>query len=210
VTSPRPFCWELEYADEQRQTYDRVILATNATAAGQLLAHQDTVLADLLRIPAASAAVVLLGYSRRQIHHPLDGFGFVVPFCEQRRILSASFSSVKFPGRAPKDRVLLRVFVGGACQQELVELEDSLLVDMVRDELAELLGAQGEPEVLRIVRWKEAMPQYHVGHCERVRSIRQRLESMPGLALAGNAYSGVGIPFCVRSGELAAQTVMDL
>ena len=201
--------WRLELGDESRHLdYDAVILATRAPRAAALLRHVDSRLADeLANIAYASAVVPVFGFRRDQIDHPLDGFGFVVPFVEQRRILSASFTSVKFVGRAPNDSVLLRVFIGGACQDHLVGLPDDELYDIALGELAELLGVRGEPQVREIVRWQDAMPQYHLGHLDRVATIEKLTADLPAFALAGNAYRGVGIPFCVRSGELAAELV---
>ena len=134
-----------------------------------------------------------------------DGFGFVVPKIERRRILACSFSSRKFPGRAPDGCVLLRVFLGGAQQPEMVELPEEELRTIVLEELGELLGATGEPQLFQVVRWRQAMPQYHLGHLERVARIEQAVAALPGLELAGNAYRGVGIPDCIKSGEQAAE-----
>jgi protoporphyrinogen/coproporphyrinogen III oxidase len=164
--------------------------------------------AELRAIPYASSSLVILGYRRDQLRHPLDGFGLVAPHCEGRRILAASFASVKFPERAPADRVLIRVFIGGALQPELARLSDDELDALAQEELAELLGASGAPELRRIVRWERAMPQYHVGHLDRVRRIEQRLNAFPRLALAGNAFRGVGIPHCIHSGEQAAERLL--
>jgi oxygen-dependent protoporphyrinogen oxidase len=103
---------------------------------------------------------------------------------------------------------LIRVFVGGACQPELAALPDRELQDLAVSELADLFGASGTPELCKVVRWERAMPQYHVGHLDRVARIELRLAEIPDLALAGNAFRGVGIPFCIRSGELAAEKVV--
>jgi oxygen-dependent protoporphyrinogen oxidase len=190
-------------------TFDRLIIATPAHAASRLLESVDAKLAsDLRGIPYAGCAIVLVGYRRQQIAHPLDGFGFVVPEIENRRILAASFSSNKFPGRAPEDCVLLRVFVGGARHPELVELSDDGLRRIVAEELSDILSASGEPRLFHVTRWRNAMPQYHLGHTELVRQIEARVATLPGLSLAGNAYHGVGIPDCVHSGELAAEAIL--
>ena len=133
-----------------------------------------------------------------------------MPFVEKRKILASSFASVKFSGRAPDDCVLLRTFVGGACQPELAELPDEELVALVRNELGEILGASGSPVLTRIARWRGAMPQYHVGHLELVRRISDQASGLPNFELAGNAYGGVGIPFCVRSGEQAAERLLGI
>jgi oxygen-dependent protoporphyrinogen oxidase len=116
---------------------------------------------------------------------------------------------VKFPGRAPADSVLTRTFVGGALQPELLERDDAELAELVRGELTQLLGIQGEPIFAEVVRWNRTMPQYHVGHLDRVAAIERLVEASPGLAIAGNAYRGVGIPFCIRSGQQAATRVRE-
>jgi oxygen-dependent protoporphyrinogen oxidase len=201
--------WQLSLDGEgEPREFDAVILATPAPRAAALLQEVDSRLSDALAsIQYASAAVPILGYRRDQITHPLDGFGFVVPFVEQRQILSGSFTSIKFPGRAPDGSVLFRVFIGGACQEELVGLTDEELYEIAERELAELLGIRGEPQVRELARWNHAMPQYHLGHLDRVAKIEQIAANLPSFALAGNAYRGVGIPFCIRSGELAAEHV---
>lgn len=190
--------------------FDGVVVCLPAGAAAALLQALDAELAtDLLRIPYASTAVAILGYRRDQVAHPLDGFGFVVPHVEGRRVLAGSFASVKFAGRAPQDSVLIRVFVGGALQPELADLPDDELKPLVRQELEELLGTRGSPLFCNVVRWHRAMPQYHVGHLDLVGRIEARVEKLAGLELAGNAYRGVGIPFCIRSGQLAAERVLS-
>jgi protoporphyrinogen/coproporphyrinogen III oxidase len=196
-------------AAESVHEADVVIVATPAHRAAELLAEVDAELsADLARIPYAGCSIAALGYRRDQIAHPLDGFGFVVPAAERRDILSASFSSVKYDGRAPEDHVLVRVFIGGALRPELNELDDAELVALARSELAELLGASGEPVFQHVARWPAAMPQYQVGHCELVERIQRRVERLGRLALAGNAYRGVGMPHCIHGGHVAAETVL--
>ncbi|MCH7729226.1 MAG: protoporphyrinogen oxidase, partial [Planctomycetes bacterium] len=186
-------------------------MATPGPRSARLLQNISEDLAnDLASIPYASASVVVTAYRRDQIAHPLNGFGFVVPFVEKRKILASSFASVKFSGRAPDDCVLLRTFVGGACQPEFAELPDEELVALVRNELGEIIGASGSPMLTRIARWRGAMPQYHVGHLELVRRISDQANRLPNFELAGNAYDGVGIPFCVRSGEQAAERLLGI
>jgi protoporphyrinogen/coproporphyrinogen III oxidase len=187
---------------------DGLIMAASATVAGRLLKDLDSRLsADLSRITYAGSAIVTFGFRRDQIAHPLDGFGFVVPAIEKRRILAGSFSSVKFAGRAPDGSVLVRVFIGGACQADLVDLPDDRLRQAALDELRDLLGVVGMPLLDDITRWPRSMPQYHVGHCELVDEIQCAAAHWPGLALAGNAYHGVGIPNCIHSGEQAAEQI---
>lgn len=187
---------------------DALVVATPAHAAAALLRPLDAVLAgELDGVPYASSATVTLAFDREQIPHPLDGFGFVVPHAEGRALLAGTFSSLKYPGRAPRGAMLVRAFVGGALRPELVELDDAALVAAVRRELAELIGVTAEPRLTRIARWRQAMPQYQVGHLDRVARIRRRGADL-GIHLAGNAYEGVGIPDCIRSGEMAADAVV--
>jgi oxygen-dependent protoporphyrinogen oxidase len=201
--------WRVSLRDSaERLEFDGLIVAAPAPAAAELLREASTELASELRaIPYASAAIVALGYRREQVQHPLDGFGVVVPQAEKRNVLAVSLASIKFPGRAPPGEVLLRVFIGGACQPELVELPAAELEQLARKELEDLLGVTGSPRVVRVVRWIGAMPQYHVGHLDRVARIERAAASLPTLALAGNAYRGVGIPYCVHSGEQAAESL---
>ena len=189
-------------------SFDAVIVATPAPHAARLFSTFDSDLsAEIASIEYAGCAVVALGYAKAQIARPLDGFGFVIPLIERRRILSASFSSVKYAGRAPRDHVLIRVFLGGACQGELLDKDDWELACVAAGELADLLSIRGEPCLTHIYRHEQAMPQYHVGHLARVARIERLVQRHAGLALAGNAYRGVGIPQCVRSGEEAADRI---
>jgi oxygen-dependent protoporphyrinogen oxidase len=188
---------------------DAVVVATPAHAAATLLRPLDHQLAaDLDGIPYASSATVTLAFRREEIPHPLDGFGFVVPHAERRALLAGTFSSLKYPGRAPAETMLVRAFVGGALRPELVELDDAALTAAVQRELTELIGVRAAPHLVRIARWRRAMPQYQVGHLERIAAIRRRAAAL-GVHLAGNAYDGVGIPDCIRSGEEAADAVAD-
>lgn len=189
---------------------DGVIVTTPAYQAAALLAGVDEGIASVMRqIEYAGTSIVSLGYRRHQIDRALDGFGFVVPAVEKRRILAGSFSSVKFDGRAPDDNVLIRVFIGGACQGELANLPDAALRAIAVEELASLLLIRGEPALVDIARWPRSMPQYHLGHGERVAAIERGIARHARLELAGNAYHGVGIPHCIHGGELAAERIVQ-
>jgi oxygen-dependent protoporphyrinogen oxidase len=203
--------WCLFLADSPAPLpFDDLIVAAPAYASPALLERIAPQLASLVKqIPHAGCSVAVLGYNREQIKHPLNGFGFVAPRIEKRRIIAGSMASVKFEGRAPQGKVLLRVFVGGALQPELNALDDASIENLVRDELRELIGATGEPDFCQINRWLGVMPQYHVGHLGLVAKIEYATSPLPHFALAGNAYHGVGIPFCVRSGELAAERIVS-
>jgi oxygen-dependent protoporphyrinogen oxidase len=200
--------WQVTVKGGKTEQFDELILAAPGAVSSRLLGIVDKTLAELVgRVPAAGCSVAVLGVRREQIQHPLDGFGFVVPAIEGRKIIAGSMASVKFAGRAPEGKVLLRVFVGGALQPELGELPDDQIRQIVLTELGELIGFAGEPEFWEVARWPGMMPQYHVGHVELVRQIEERAAAIPHFALAGNSYRGVGIPFCIRSGEEAAEKV---
>lgn len=189
---------------------DGLILATPAyTGAALLSAAAPELAQELEAVPYASTATVNLAYHREDVPHPLDGFGFVVPAVEGRRIIACTFSSVKYPGRTPEGCVLLRAFVGGALQPALFSQDDRAMESDVRRELATLLGIGAAPIFCRIHRHPLSMPQYKVGHLELVRRIDEKLERFTGLQLAGNVYYGVGIPDCIRSGEAAAERLLD-
>ncbi len=201
--------WRIELLDGPPIEAGGVILTTEAHASARLIDGVDAALALQLRsIPYASSAIVTVAYRRDQVAHPLDGFGAVVPAIEGRSILAVSFLSVKFPRRAPAGTALMRVFVGGATQPGLFDRDDDELKALVRAELASLLGASGEPLLIEVGRHPRAMPQYTLGHLDRVDAIRLRASRHSRLILAGNAFHGVGIPDCVRSGRDAADAML--
>jgi len=189
---------------------DAVICTQPAFSAGQLLSQLDPRLAqELSGIPFASTVTVNVAYKRSDIPHALDGFGFVVPFVEGRKIIACTFSSVKYAGRAPAGFELCRCFVGGALQEELLEESDVALEGYVRNEMADLLGIKAKPVLCHIARYPRSMPQYNLGHMDRVRRIDERVSHFPTLALAGKSYRGVGIADCIHSGEEAAERIVE-
>jgi oxygen-dependent protoporphyrinogen oxidase len=191
-----------------KDSFDAVVLAVPAFRAGPMLAAFVPRVAEALaRIEYASTAIVVTGHKLSDIRHPLDAFGLVVPAIENRKILAVSFTSRKFAGRAPEDCVQLRTFVGGAMQPELMHLSGAELTTLVREELESIFGVTWKPDFTIVARWMRSMPQYHVGHLDRIATIERELAAFPRLALAGNAYTGVGIPDCIHSGELAAERV---
>jgi len=185
---------------------DAVCLAVPAFIAASLVSDVDTRLADKLRaIKYASTATINFGYRRSAIKHPLNGFGFVVPVIEKRSLIACTFSSVKFADRAPNDHVLLRAFAGGALQPEIFALDEATMATRVEADLRELLGISEEPLFVEVAKWERSMPQYEVGHLDRMNEIDTLAAKIPGLALAGNSYRGAGIPDCIRSAEAAAE-----
>jgi oxygen-dependent protoporphyrinogen oxidase len=205
--------WQLTVAADDGATdqfmADGVIVATRAPMAAVLLAGVDPELAaDLAGIVYAGSVIVSLGFPRDEVAHPLDAAGLVIPRTAGRRALAVSFSSSKFPHRAPAGCVLVRVFLGGALDPESLALDDDALVSLAVAEVAALIGARGRPRLVQIDRWANAMPQYHVGHAERVDRIAAAVARHSGLALAGAAYRGVGIPQVIASGQVAAKQVV--
>ena len=189
--------------------FDALILATPSPVSATLLQPLDAALAaDLASIEHSGTAILSLGYRSEQIGHPLDGMGAVVPAAERSPILAISFSSRKYAHRAPESKTLLRVFVGGARRPEVAAMSDAELTPLVLAELARLLRIRGEPCYSNIARWPGTMPQYYVGHKDLVARIESRVAALPNLALAGNAYHGVGLPDCIHGGELAAERIL--
>lgn len=197
--------WRVQVNNGDAIDADAICLAVPAYAAARLLKNSDMKLAEELEgIEYASTATINLAYKREDIPNALDGFGFVVPYQEKRTIIACTFSSIKFAGRAPAQQVLLRAFVGGALQPEMFGLDEATMLSRVQTDLRELLGIEKPPLFSEVTRWSNSMPQYHTGHLARVERIKERVNSLPGLTLAGNAYGGPGIPDCIRSGETAA------
>ena len=200
--------WQLRTADGTHEA-DAVVLACPAQVAAHLLRpHHETAAATLAAIPHASSAIVTFGIRTADLPHDLPGFGFVVPPRDGHDILACTFSSRKWPHRAPEGHDLVRVFMGGVRRAELLALDDAALIAAARRELAGFLGYRAEPLFARVDRWMQAMPQYTLGHVERIREIEDRVARLPRLALAGNAYHGVGLPDCVRSGEDAVARIL--
>lgn len=200
--------WKIATDKEDPIEADAICLAVPAYVSAQILSNLDQKLAaQLNQIKYASTATINFAYPRSAIQHPLDGFGFVVPFVEKRSLIACTFSSVKFPGRAPDNHVLLRAFAGGALQPEIFALEEAKIVKRVETDLRELLGITAKPLFAEVSKWHNSMPQYEVGHLDRIASIESFVRELPGLTLAGNAYRGAGIPDCIRSGETAVERI---
>lgn len=209
VEAPASKRWIVTLADGTHDEFDGVILTARAPLAGEMIRAFDADLARLLAgIEYASSAIVVTGHREADIEHPLDAFGLVVPYIERRKILAVSFTSRKFPNRAPAGCVQLRTFVGGAMQPELMNRRDDELIEITLKELRSIFGVRGKEDFALVCRYMNAMPQYHVGHVERIRQIEARAARHAGLELAGNAYHGVGVPDCIHSGESAAERIL--
>ena len=196
-------------ADGELLAADAVILATPAFVSAGLVAGFDMGMAAALgAIPHVSTATVSVAYPLAQIPRPLDAHGYLIPRVEGRTLLACTFTSVKFQHRAPEGFALIRAFVGRAGQEDVLDGSDEDLLALVRAELRQTLGITALPLFSRVFRWPKGMPQYTLGHLERLAQIEERLPAHPGLSLAGNAYRGVGIPDCIASGEAAAEQVI--
>jgi len=189
--------------------FDAVIVATPAQASAELIQIVSGGLASELRgIKYTSSVTVNLGYDRSVRASLPPGFGFLVPRSEGKRMLAATFVHNKFPHRAPEDRALLRCFIGGARNEQVLQASDEEVVGIVRDDLRQIIKLTADPLFSRVYRWRGAMAQYGVGHLERLQRIEKLLQQFPGLALAGNGYRGIGVPDCVRSGSEAANKAL--
>ncbi|HEU5465134.1 MAG TPA: protoporphyrinogen oxidase [Candidatus Binatia bacterium] len=201
--------WRIVADNQQEFDADAVVLATPAFRAGVMLEGLEPGAAgELKQIGYVSTATVSLAFRRADFPKPPDSFGFIVPAAENRKIMACTFSSLKYPGRAPQEFILLRAFVGDALQPELLDLDDATIEQNIRAELGNLLGVHAAPVLSRIYRHPKSMPQYHVGHQARIARIERALQRFPTLALAGSAYHGVGIADCVGSGEEAAEKII--
>jgi len=206
--------WRVE-AGGAKESYDGVIIASPAWAAGALLSPVDSVLGEELNaIPYSSSITVNLVYDEARLGRLPEGFGFLVPAVEGRSMLACTFVHRKFLGRTPHGKAVFRAFLGGMKHEALLDESDEALVVMVRRELNEILGERSlpsavEPEHAQVSRWRRAMAQYAVGHQQRGQRIAGRVAALPGLRLAGNAYDGIGIPDCIRLGRQAARELIS-
>jgi oxygen-dependent protoporphyrinogen oxidase len=200
--------YELALSDGDRISADAVILAVPAYVAASLVQDLAPEAArDLDGIRYVSTGTISLAYKRDQIAHPLNGFGLVIPRSEQRAINAITWTSTKFAHRAPEGHVLLRIFFGGSRKPEMIDVSDTELVNIVRNELEGLLGIDVPPTFHRTYRWRRANPQYDVGHLERVKAIEKALPD--GLYVTGSPYRGIGIPDCVHQAQLAARKIAE-
>lgn len=192
------------------ERFDAVIIAAPSGTAARLVRSFDPPLADeLAGIEHSGTAIVSCGFDESQIGHPIDGMGAVVPAVENSPLLAMSFSSRKYAHRAPPGKVLIRAFVGGARRPELAEADPGELTRLVLDSIRPLLRITGSPCFVDVARWPGTMPQYHVGHRQRVERIESHVRRHAGLFLAGNAYRGVGLPDCIHGGETAAEAALS-
>jgi protoporphyrinogen/coproporphyrinogen III oxidase len=188
---------------------DGVILAAPAFASGDMLVSLDTELAsELSAIEYISTSTISMAFRLEDVPRPLDGYGYVIPRREGRKALACTWTSTKFPHRAPEGHALVRVFAGRAGQENIPWDEAGLLV-LAREEVRLTLDITADPLLHRVYVWENAMPQYNLGHPQKLERIEACLERWPGLTVAGNGYRGIGIPDCIHSGEKAAEKILE-
>ena len=189
-----------------KEFFNGVVLATPAAASATMIVETDSKLANALSgITTASSAIVVMGVSREELKTNFRGYGIIYPHVDDGQVIALSFSSNKFAGRCDEDKVLIRCFIGGAMQSELVDLKDEKLLEIALSQLNLSVGFKGDPIFTDVFRWKHCMPQYHLGHLDRVKEIEELVKEHRGLEIAGNSYWGVGVPACVASGKSAAE-----
>jgi len=189
--------------------FDAVIIAAPAHAAAAVLQSTNEILArELAAINYSSSITVTLAYDESVRRSLPPGFGFLVPRSARHRMLAATFVHNKFPHRAPDNRALVRCFLGGARDEQILDSAEDQILAIVRDELRQIISLNAEPLFTRVYKWKSAMAQYSVGHLERLERIQSLCQELPGLGLAGNGFNGIGVPDCVRSGAEAAGKVL--
>jgi len=205
--------WQVTTSEESIDA-DAVVVATGAAVAGRLLGSLDSTLTENLEsITAASSAIVVLALDEKQFESSLGkgfgGYGIICPHVLGRQAIACSFSSNKFSNRAPDGKVIVRCFIGGALQSDLVDRSDAELLAIAMTELRQWLGLSGEAEWAKVYRWRNCMPQYTLGHLDRVSQIERCVSRQAGLELAGNSYRGVGVPACIESGTQAARRLLN-
>jgi len=191
---------------------DHVILASPAHASARALGELSPAAArELGEVPYVSTATLVMSFDRKEIAHPMDSVGIVLPKSAGRRILAITFVTSKWEGRAPEGTAVLRVFFGGYRREGDAALSDEELIRLGRSELHEVLGITAEPQVARVFRYPKSNPQPVVGHKDRLARIRRAVSDVPGLHAGGAAYDGVGLPDCVRqANEMAARILAEM
>lgn len=200
------------FTDNQKENEaDYVVIATPAYAAAEIVKNLDSKISEAIgKIPYAPMVVVNFGYPRNKVGHDLNGFGFLTPSTEQRKILGSLWTSSIFDKQAPQSHVSLRIMVGGSRNPELAGKNDEEIIKIVKDELKEIMNIKAEPELINIFRHEKAIPQYVIGHLDILRTIEDRLEKIAGLFITGNAYKGVGVNDCIANSQKIAKDLAGL
>ena len=197
----------ISFTSRELETYDAVICAAPAFVAARLIEKLDSILSNTLAsIPYASISVICLGYKNEHIVHDLRGFGFLIPRTERKRLLGSIWTSSIFENQAPEGMALLRCMIGGATDPEAVRLSDDALLNLTHDEMNDIIGLKARPEFVRLFKWKKGIPQFVMGHPEKVRDINDGQTRHPGMYFTGNAYDGIGLNDCiVRSDKVVTR-----
>lgn len=186
-----------------------LVIASPAYSASEILKNLDRHLSSVLsEIPYPSVAVVCFGYRKERIANKLDGFGFLIPYKECRKILGSLWDSSIFPGRAPAGYALLRSMVGGARASELAMQDDGRLIDIVAEELGHIMDIKVHPDFVKIYRHEKAIPQYNIGHDRKLKAVDEMLLKYKNLYLTGNAYRGIGVNDCIENSYKLAETII--
>ncbi|MDD3802541.1 MAG: protoporphyrinogen oxidase [Desulfuromonas thiophila] len=205
-----PGAYQLVLADGRQLAAEALVCATPAYAAADLLEGLAPQAAEELRaIPYAPLQVVCCGYEQRQIAQDLNGFGYLIPKQEGCSVLGTLWDSSIFAGRAPQGQVLLRSMMGGATRPDVLDFSDEQVQALVRADLRRILGIATPPPFIRVFRHERAIPQYLVGHADRLQRLRQLLQPLTGLYLTGNAYDGIGLNDCVANGARVAEELLQ-
>ncbi|WP_163328525.1 protoporphyrinogen oxidase [Desulfurobacterium thermolithotrophum] len=204
--------WKVKYKKGNEvfeETFDAVVFSTPAYVTAKLLNDLNLELSRLLsEIEYSPISVVALGFEKKGLGHDLDGFGFLVPRSEKRKILGALWDSSVFPNRAPSGKVLIRVMIGGARQPELALLSDEELVNIALKELRRIMKIRHYPEKIKVFKHEKGIPHYTVGHAERVERIFKLISKYTGLYLCNNAYTGVGVNDCTKAAKETAEKIL--
>lgn len=201
--------WTVRLEGGGEQKADALILATPGHITARFLESVTPKAAELLKqIKYVSTATVTVAYKKEGFSHALNGFGFVVPKCEGRSILACTWTSSKFPHRAPDGHVMLRCYLGGALQEDIAEKDEETMANLVKQDLKEIMGVTEEPVFCKVFHNRKSNVQYHVNHSQRIDTIMQELQE--GLFLAGSAYRGIGIPDCIQNGTQSAESAIEL
>lgn len=197
--------------DHAELVTDAVVLATPAYESARLLQFLNPTVSQILQgIPYASTATISLSYPKPEVEKVLEGFGFVVPRIEQKQLIAATWTSMKWSGRARADQSLIRCYLGGRGREQIFTQSDEELIRRVRQDLQDIVGITSIPTYVEVHRWERGMPQYLVGHVDRIRDIRKNLAETPNIFLTGAAYQGIGIPDCIRDANLTASKLSQV
>ena len=203
--------WRVTLANGDVLEGDGLVVASEAWATAPLVAAVDARVGELVAsIPCSSSATILMAFDAEDCPFDKRFHGILSPAIEHEPVTGISLMSSKWPGRAPEGAVLLRGFVGGPRDQEIVKRDDDELVEIARQSFVKLLGVKKDatPLFANVYRWVGGMPQYTMGHLDRIEELEARCAQIPGFALAGGAYRGVGVPNCLDSGEKAAAKIL--